>query len=250
MRATCLHTALPTLLLLLPAVLAADDPKPEAILDKALEAAGGRAAFEKIKTEVMTGTLELTGMGMKGDLTIYRALPDKSYTVIEFSGMGKAEEGVNGGVAWALNGMQGARIKEGDERAIALRNAALHAETHWQDFFTKAELAGTEDVDGKPCYKLILTPKEGSPETRYYDKSSNLLVKVVLPTSSPDGPLTVEVGLSDYRDEGGTLVPHTITQKVPTTDIVIKIDSVKRNEEIPDSRFDLPAEVKALAAKK
>src|ERR1039458_8741967 len=91
--------------------------RSEAILDKYVEVTGGRAAYEKIKPEVATGTLEITSVGLSGTLTIYQAAPDKAYTAIEFSGgVGKGEEGSNGQVAWAINGMQGARIKEGDER--------------------------------------------------------------------------------------------------------------------------------------
>jgi len=45
-------------------------------------------------------------------------------------------------------------------------------------------------------------------------------------------------------------MPHTITQKVPNTDIIVKIETVKRNDDIPASRYDLPEEIKALAAKK
>jgi len=239
---------LPALLLLAAAgaAVAADDVKPEAILDKYVEVTGGRAAYEKIKTEVTTGTLEITGMGLNGTLTIYQAAPDKSYTVIDFAAMGKAEEGSDGQVAWSINGMQGARIKEGDERATTLRRDALNADIRWHDFYKKAELAGTEDVAGKACYKVVLTPNEGSPETRYYDKSSNLLVKLVMPITTPQGAATLEMGLSDYRDEGGILMPHTITQKVADADILVKIESVKRNAEIPAGRFDVPAEIKAL----
>lgn len=242
--------ALPAFLLLAAAGFAADEVKPEAILDKYVEVTGGHAAYEKIQAEVASGTLELTGMGLSGTLTSYRAAPDKSYTVIDFGGVGKAEEGTNGQVAWSINGMEGARIKEGDERAVALRNAALHIETRWRDFFKKAELAGTEDVDGKACYKLVLTPNEGGPETRYYEKGSNLLVKVLVPVTTPEGAVTAELGLSDYRDEEGILVAHTITQKVPNADVLVKITSVKHNPEIPAGRFDLPVEIKALMAPK
>jgi len=242
--------ALPAFLLLAAAGFAADEVKPEAILDKYVEVTGGHAAYEKIQAEVASGTLELTGMGLSGTLTSYRAAPDKSYTVIDFGGVGKAEEGTDGQVAWSINGMEGARIKQGDERAVALRNGALHTETRWRDFFKKAELAGTEDVNGKACYKLVLTPNEGGPETRYYEKSSNLLVKIVVPVTTSEGAMTAELGLSDYRDEDGILVPHTITQKVPNADVLVKITSVKHNPEIPAGRFDLPAEIKALMAPK
>jgi hypothetical protein len=243
--------AAPALLLLATAAFAAEDIKPEALLDKYVEVTGGRAAYEKIQTEIATGTLEITGMGLTGTLTSYRAAPNKSYTVIEFSGgAGKAEEGSNGEVAWAMNAMQGPRIKEGDERASALRRDALNADIRWRDFYKKAELAGTEDVSGKACYKVVVTPNEGGAETRYYDKSSNLLVKVVLPITTPEGAMNAEIDLSDYRDEGGILVPHTISQKIPGADILVKIESVKRNPDIPADRFNLPAEIKALTADK
>src|ERR1019366_3689049 len=75
--------AFPALLLLAAPAFAADDIKPEAILDKYVEVTGGRAAYEKIQTEVATGTLEIAGMGLSGMLTSYRAAPDKSYTVID-----------------------------------------------------------------------------------------------------------------------------------------------------------------------
>ncbi|MGA2132026.1 MAG: DUF620 domain-containing protein [Bryobacteraceae bacterium] len=235
-------------LLMVAAAYAADDIKPEAVLDKYVEATGGRAAYEKIHADMASGTMEITGMGLKGKLTSYRADPAKSYTVIELEGVGKIEEGSNGQVAWAINPMEGARIKQGDERATALRNAAMQVEMHWRDFYKKAEMAGSEDVDGKPCYKLTLTPNEGAAETRYYDKSSNLLVKVIAPVTTPNGAIVAELGLGDYRDEGGILVPHTISQKVPGADILIKIESVKHNPDIAPDQFDLPAEIKALTA--
>jgi hypothetical protein len=240
----------PALLLLAGVAFAADEIKPEAILDKYVDVTGGRAAYEKIETEMATGTLELTGMGLSGTLTSYRAAPNKSYTLVDFGAAGKAEEGSNGEVVWSMNAAEGPRIKEGDERALAMRNNAVHGEIRWRDFYKKTELAGTEEVGGKACYKLVLTPNEGAPETRYYDKSSNLLVKVVMPITTPNGAATAELNLSDYRDEGGIVVAHTIAQTLPGVDILVKIQAIKHNPEIPAGRFDLPAEIKALAADK
>jgi hypothetical protein len=243
-----LRIAVP-LLALSAAAFAADDIKPEAIMDKFIEVTGGQAAYEKTKTEIATGTVEV--MGMSGTLTSYRAAPDKSYSVVDFSaGPGKFEEGVSGGVAWAMDGMQGPRIKEGDERTAAVRNAALYKDPHWRDFYKKAELAGTEDVGGKACYKVVLTPNEGAAETRYFDKTSGLLLKIVMPVTTPDGSATVESSLSDYRDENGVLAPHTVSEKLPSFELLIKVQSVKQNPDIPAGRFDLPAEIKALTDKK
>ena len=52
-----------------------------------------------------------------------------------------------------------------------------------------------------------------------------------------------------YKDLGGVLVAATTTQKAAGQEFSLTIDSVKVNEEIPDSRFVLPAEIKALTAK-
>ncbi len=55
MAFSSLRLALPALLFLVPA-LPAEDLKPEAILDKYIEATGGHAAYDKIKSEIETGT--------------------------------------------------------------------------------------------------------------------------------------------------------------------------------------------------
>jgi len=243
--------ATPAFLLLATAAFAADEIKPEAILDKYIEATGGRAAYEKVNSEIATGKLEITAYGLSGDFTVYQAAPDRAYTLINFPDpVGKAEEGSNGEIAWAINGQMGARIKEGDERASSLRRDALNGELRWRDFYKSAELAGSEDVGGKPCHKVVMTPKDGPAETRYYDKSSGLLVRVVAPITTPQGSATLDMTLSDYKSDDGIMSPHTISQNVSGTDIVLKIETVKHNPDIPANRFDLPPEIKALVDKK
>src|SRR4029079_8762675 len=109
----------------------------------------------------------------------FRAEPDKSLTEVEIPGIGKIREGSDGKVAWSLSAMQGPRVKEGDEKAAAIQAARFNAELHWRDYYN-AETTGIEQVDGKDCYKVRLTPKEGMPMSRYYEKDSNLLVKMVM----------------------------------------------------------------------
>src|SRR5690242_1955488 len=88
--------------------LAADDlPKADTILDKYIEATGGKAAYEKNHTEVSTGSMEFVGKGIKGAISSYRAEPNKSYTEIDIAGIGKVKEGSDGTIAWSLSAMQG-----------------------------------------------------------------------------------------------------------------------------------------------
>jgi hypothetical protein len=107
-----------------------------------------------------------------------------------------------------------------------------------------------EDVNGQPCYKVVMTPAEGSPVTRYYDKKSNMLVKTTMTIKIPMGEFPVESVVSDYRKEGEILMPHRLDQKMAGNEILITIEGVKYNAEIPKGTFDLPEDVKPLLNKK
>src|SRR5438270_2865659 len=92
-------------------LMAADElPKAETILDKYIEVSGGKAAYQKIHSEISSGSMQIAGM--KATATIYRAEPDKNYTEIELTGIGKIQQGSDGKVAWSNSAMQGPHIKE------------------------------------------------------------------------------------------------------------------------------------------
>jgi Protein of unknown function (DUF620) len=231
--------------------LAADEalPKAETILDHYVEVTGGKAAYMKRKSETATGTMELTAQGIKGTLVRYQADPDKSYTLLDIAGVGKIEAGSANGVAWEMTAIMGPRVKSGDEKAQALRESAFNGLLNWRKLYPKVETIGTEVVDGEECYMVLLTPAEGKPETNYYQKKSGLIVKMTTVASTQMGEIPLEVRMSDYKDFGGVLSASKVTQKAAGQEYTITLQTVKVNEEIPDSRFDPPAEVKALIDK-
>jgi hypothetical protein len=231
--------------------LAADEalPKGEAVLDHFVEATGGKAAYEKVRSEVSTGSFELTGKGIRGTVSSSKAAPNKLYLAIDLAGIGKIEDGSNGEIAWNRSALQGPRLKEGDEKAAALREATFNEPIHWRKLYKSVETVGIENVDDKACYKVVLTPLEGKPATHFYDRQSHLLMKVAMTLSSPNGEVAVESKLSDYRKDGDILTPHRLENSFLGQQFVITIDTLKWNEEIPKSRFDVPADVQALLPK-
>jgi hypothetical protein len=236
----------------LPWLSLADDealPKGEAVLDQFIAATGGRPAYEKVHSEISTGSFDFTGKGIRGTATSYKAAPNKIYVAIDLAGVGKIEDGSNGEIAWNRSALQGPRIKDGDEKAASLREATFNEPLHWRKLYKSAETVGIENVDDKACYKVILTPLEGKPETQFFDRQSHLLVKFAMTLSSPMGEVAMESRLSDYRKDGDILTPHRLEQSAMGQQFVITIDTVKWNEEIPKSRFDVPADVLALLPK-
>jgi hypothetical protein len=230
---------------------AADDalPKAETILDRFIEVTGGKAAYEKRRTEIYAGTVDIAAAGLKGSMTRYSAEPDKSYIVIDLDGVGKIEQGSSANLAWQKDVMMGARVKSGEEKAQSLREGVFNGPLNWKKMFAKAETVGVETIDGEECYKVLLTPAEGKPETTYYSKKSGLAVKTVATAASPMGDIQAEVIVSDYKDFDGVLMPTRMVQKAAGQELGITIVSVKINQPIPADRFEPPAEVKALLEK-
>jgi hypothetical protein len=228
-------------------LLAQSLPTGEAVIAKYIDVTGGQAAYDKVHSTISTGTVSMPAQGISGKVTMYEADPDKNYTAVDIPGIGLVEDGTDGTVAWEKSALQGARIKTGAEKAYAIRSANSQSKfKELKKFYKSVETKGVEDVDGKPCYKVVSTPLEGAPEVSYYDKASGLLVKETGVMASPMGDVPVETEIGDYRKEGALLMPHKIKQSFVGQKMEITLESTKLNPEIPKDRFDIPADVKAL----
>jgi hypothetical protein len=228
---------------------AADLKTGEAVLDNFLAVTGGTATYSKIHSTVLKGTMTMAAMGLKGSMTMYAAEPNKVSMVGELAGVGKIVEGSDGTNAWSFSAMQGPQLKKGDELADSLREAVFQKELQWKSIYKSAELNGTEDVESKPAYIVVLTPKNGAAETQYYDKDSGLLVRHQSIRKTAFGEIPVDVAISDYRKECGVTMPHNMVQSVAGQKIEIHIDSVDCNPTLPADTFQPPPEVKALINK-
>lgn len=240
-------TAMP---LALPAVTRGEDlPKAEQIIEEYIEATGGREAREKLHSRITRGYLEFLNMGMKLSMITYAAEPNLAYVELESESMGSIREGSNGEIAWEISTMQGSSVSQGEAKAFKMREAAFHGETRWKELYEKAECVGAETLNERRCYKVVLTPKEGKPITRYYDAESHLLVKSEFTYVGPMGELDVSVVVSDYREVDGIKIAHRAEQSLMGQTQVIVTEGVEHNVEIPKERFDLPDEIEALVEK-
>jgi hypothetical protein len=75
------------------------------------------------------------------------------------------------------------------------------------------------------------------------------MVKMTLTAQTPMGDQTVDSFPTDYRKEGDVLMPHKIRQSVGGQEVVISIESVTFNADIPADKFAVPDEIKALVNK-
>jgi len=233
-------------------------PSGEKIMEKTIEGRGGREAFEKLKTRILKGTIEVVGGGgpREGSMTRYEAAPNKRYTLVELAPDAKTELGTDGDVCWELSSSQGPRIVEGQEKAQREREGTFNALLYWRELYEKVECVGKEQVDDRPCYKVVLTPKVGNPETVYFSSKNGFPIKSEMVRKTAQGDLQIQERLEDYREVDGVQLPFRIIRQVTsmgqlqnmTQTITYTWKSIEHNVDLPADRFDLPQDVKDLQA--
>ncbi len=229
-------------------------PDAAVILDKYIEVTGGKAAYEKVYNRVSKSRLVFVGMGVESAVATYSAKPNKSYTKIESDVMGNAEYGTDGNITWYLSGSTGPLIEEGKAREAFLRSATFNSVLYWRKLYKKAECVGEEVINGKKCFKIVMKPSEDNPETFYYDRESNLLVKIKKTRlSSHMGSMPIEMFLSDYKRVDNILIPHKIKQVFKqcgnTRELLFVAEKIEHNVKIAGDIFNPPEEIQSLAKK-
>jgi hypothetical protein len=242
----CAGGALLALVLLFdgsPLATANDLPPAEKLLEKYADAIGGKT-LDAVKNRSADFEFSMPMQGVYASGVEYWEKPGRHYLRIDLtsSGVPDYEAGVLEGVAWESHPMNGTRKLEGVEARERLRQATLNPFAAWQEVFEKAETVAEETVGETACYKVVLTPAEGSPLNAYFDKDSGLLVRQEV--VGPSGPV-VTVDLLDYEETQGIRSPRLLEQKGPQSYSIQYTRVAYDVDEIPADAFDLPP---ALAA--
>lgn len=213
------------------------------IMDRGAAVLGPKAAWDRIKTTVMRGSVEAKGQGLSGTVVVKAKRPGRFLVEQNIKGMGVTTQGYDGKVGWSKDPAQGLRKLSGAELQAAQR-AAIGAHLEWRKFFTKWELAGTRKVNGKDAYVVKLSPRIGRMTIEYYDVKTFMPVRTDMVTEIAGLPVPIEIYPSDFRRVDGVLMPFAMRQRVLQSsgpvEIVVRIKSIKNNTPIPDAAFAMP----------
>jgi hypothetical protein len=219
----------------------------ESVLDRFVDATGGRETYEKLKTRISRGTVLRTSMDDLSLLTVYETASTSRYWLSRSESLGEQEEGSIGECAWSCSLMSGPHLKKGAELADALRTAPIDAPLRWRESFTKVDYAGTKELFGKICHVVKGELHGSGPETQYYEADSGLLVRIELTLHLEGSELPGVITFEEYRDVDGLLLPHTIRRDHASIDeMVIKIEEIDHETPIPSSVFVPPEEILTL----
>ncbi len=220
-------------------------PSARAVIDRHIEAIGGRKAILGHTSTHAAGTMSMASSGVSGSIDVYAARPDKSFVKLSIGGIGDVLEGFDGKIAWSVSAITGPMLASGRELTQKKFDAAYDAELHEAARYKSMRTVEQAPWDGRPCYKLSLVHLDGTEDIEYYDVATRLKVATVATRESPMGPVQVTVSFGDYRKFADLLVPTTMKQSTMGVQQVLTF-TVVEFDKVPPSIFEPPAEIKAM----
>jgi hypothetical protein len=214
-------------------------PALDQVLDRYLQALGGKAALEKVTTRAMKGALVTQG-GMSAPLEIYEKAPNKTFTTFR-TPSGATLMAFNGAAGWTQTPERGLRDQTGAELAWVKNEAEFYKELKLKERYPKMMLLGTANLGDRETYVIEAMPVEGLPQKFYFDRQSGLLLRQDLTLESPQGKTPLQIYFEDYREVAGIKRPFVIRRSRPDFTWSYKFDEVKLNVPVDDAKFNKPA---------
>jgi hypothetical protein len=217
-------------------------PSAKRILERYLEATGGRAAWESLHSRVSTGTVDIPGMHMAGTAELYEKAPDRALVKMVVSGA-TFLEGFDGTNAWSSDPKDGLQEQTGAQLAETRRESDFRYPLDFRKLYRSVSAASAGKIGDRPVYVIDVTPPEGGePDRAFFDAQTGFLIRIILQHHDNDGSVEpFEEDYRDYRPVDGVKIPFMIHQTGSQVDFTIQLNEVRQNVEVDDARFSRPA---------
>lgn len=197
------------------------------VVNKYLEAIGGKDKVAAVKTMVTTANASIQGTEVT--LTAKAAAPNKSSQEITVMGNVMQKTIFNG-----ENGFSEARGQK-MEMSAEQTQEAKKGNTLFSDLaYTSGKLLRIEPIEGTNTVVL-----QSDKTTAFYDMTTGLKLKEVKTVAGPDGKeIQVPTLFSNYKEVNGIKFPHTLSQKMGPMDLEFTVKDIKINEGVSDADFN------------
>jgi carboxyl-terminal processing protease len=196
-------------------------PEAERVMERHIQAVGGREALARLKTRVSRGTSTLPMQSMSGRVVIYEQAPDRRSMEINVQHMGVVQFAYDGARGWMQHPLIG--FLEYTELFLPAirRDADFHKVVNYREQYVRMEYGGTRGN----LNVLRLTTPEGTIEEMHFDQTTGLLA------------YHAGTYFQDYRQAGPVKVPFSIRLSFSGLEMSIRLEHVTHDAPIDPSAF-------------
>jgi photosynthetic reaction center cytochrome c subunit len=207
------------------------------VLDKYIQALGGRDAIAKLTSRVRKGTLT-NRAGQASPLTIEEtAAGQVRVSVASAPGIARASDGSSG---WTQSGDR-VRALDRVESLNAAMQADLALGLQVREQFSALAVRAYDRVNGKAVVIVEGRRAGGTTETLYFDRATGLLVRRAARLATPLGQLPSQIDYDDYRPVDGIQTPFEVKVTDWESLSVERFSEVAHNQGVDSVRFAAPA---------
>lgn len=221
-------------------------PTVDELIAKNVEAKGGQAALDAIKSTRVEGRLVVNQGQIELKYSETRKRPGKVRTDAVFQGMNliQAYNGTSGWKVYPIFGRKDPEKMSADESKSLVEEAEIGGPfENWKAEGKTITYLGTEDVEGTAAYKLKVVRKNGDTSYVYLDPDAFLEIRIIDQRTEQGAKVEVETDLGDYEKVNGVYFPFSIEagNKGSTDKQKILIDKGEANIPVDDAIFEFPA---------
>lgn len=197
------------------------------VVDKYINAIGGKANLSKVNSYTMTGSMSMQGQNI--DIKTTKAQGGKEIQTVSMGAMTLQKQVFDGKTGYSEQGGQKVQMTK-EQIADNLKTTELFEELG----FSKSgdyKLTGIEKINGEDSYAI-----KSDDKAYYYSVKTGLKTGETETVSTQGQTFTVPTTFADYKDVAGVKMPYTITVNQMGAEMVMKVKSYEVNQ-AKDSDF-------------
>ena len=214
------------------------------ILDRYVDAVGGRESIQRVQTRITTWNMWLA-RGIGGKLETIQSLPEQMHERGAASGWGwhgTFEWGTDGRSGWTAGPEE--PLRSMNETAVRQRvlDNRLDRDAKLEELFPTRSLRPDTVISGRKQKVLLMTTEFGSQELWRFDATTGLLTQTEWfeDTGDKDGRVKIVTTFEDYRPVDGLRLPFKKSVQEGKHTRVLTAVSITNNKPVAPAEFVRP----------
>ena len=215
-------------------------PAVSQVVDRYIQALGGRQALQAIASRAAMGSLHSPTSGAWGRYMELYQQPNRLLRAFQVPRYGVVQVCFDGSAAWMETPEYGVESLTGKRLSEARRDAEFEDALKLTQIYSALVVKGRTKIEEREAFEVQAKCSDGETETLYFDVESGLLLCRESPETARDGTSRpVRMYYEDYREAGGIKVAGTL-RYVREDLIRIMTRNVANNAPVDGSRFKKP----------